>query len=124
MKKTNVLIADDDMDSHQLMDDILEIVLKNVKIDRTLNLAGFWGKISDVQNGYGLVLLSPGLIREEQETFLDKLNSSNPELMQKIVLIGKEQDFENCAMDIKLLPFLSKPFSLDHFEAIIKAMRK
>jgi two-component SAPR family response regulator len=70
------------------------------------------------------VLLSPGLIKEELETFLDKLNSANPELAHKIVLIGKEQDFENCAMDIKLLPFLSKPFSLDHFEEIVKAMRK
>jgi len=121
--KTNVLIADDDMDSHQLMDDILEIVFKNVKIDRTLNLQNFWTKISDGQSRYDLVLLSPGLIKEEQETFLDKLNLANPELMHKIVLIGKDQDFENCAMDIKLLPFLSKPFSLDHFEEIVKAMR-
>jgi len=124
MKTTNVLIADDDMDSHQLMDDILEIIFKNVKIDRTLNLQGFWAKISDAQNKYDLVLLSPGLIKDEQEAFLDKLGSANPELMHKIVLTGKEQDFENYAMDIKLLPFLAKPFSLDHFESIVKAMRK
>lgn len=122
--KTNVLIADNDMDSHQLMDDILEIIFKNVKIDRTLNLQSFWAKVSDARNRYDLVLLSPGLIKEEQETFLEKLGSANPELAHRIVLTGNEQDFQNCAMDIKLLPFLSKPFSLDHFEEIVKAMRK
>jgi len=122
--KTNVLIADDDMDSHQLMDDILEIIFRNVEIDRTLNLQGFWSKISAPGSRYDLVLLSPGLIKEEQGAFLERLREVNPESAQKIVLTGKEHDFETCALDIKLLPFLAKPFSLDRFEEIVKAMRK
>ncbi|MDR0307225.1 MAG: hypothetical protein LBI42_10360 [Chitinispirillales bacterium] len=122
--KTNVLIADDDMDSHQLMYDILEIIFRNVKIDRTLNLQSFWSKISAKENRYDLVLLSPGLIKEEQDSFLERLNEANSEVVGKVVLTGPEKDFETCAQDIKLLPFLPKPFSLDRFEEIVKAMRR
>jgi DNA-binding NtrC family response regulator len=115
------LIADDDMDILQLMDDVLEINFRNLKTERALSQESFWAKISAEGAFWHLLFLSVEYIREEPR-FLERLAETNRQLSGKTILMGRESDQETLAEDAKRLPFLAKPFSLDRFEELIKSV--
>ena len=117
-----ILIADDDMEVHQLMADILEINFRDVKVERALTLQSFWAKAAAPagENPWHIVFLCVDYIKEEPDRFLERLNETNPDVQPKVVITGFAQDFESCAEDIRQLPFLAKPFSLDAFEDMVK----
>jgi len=41
-------------------------------------------------------------------------------LSGKIILVGHEQDYILCTPDMMNIPFLTKPFSLDHFGEVVR----
>lgn len=119
--KTNVLVADDDMDVHQLVCDILEICLKNVKVERAMSLQGFWAKLPAApEQPWHLVFLSAGYIKEEPAGFIDRVVAVNPNVIGKVVLLGTEADAESRGDGLIAAPLLVKPFSLDKFEELVK----
>jgi DNA-binding NtrC family response regulator len=120
--KVKALIANDDMDVHQLMNDILEINFKDVKIDRALSPQSFWTKVSAEDPPYNLIFLTVEYIKEEPAGFMERLEAASPGAPGKVVLMGEKQDLEGCGEDVAQRPLLSKPFSLDQFEAIAKSV--
>jgi len=122
--KVKVLIADDDMDVHQLMSDVLEINFRDVQVERALTPQSFWAKaaVPEGEKPWQIVFLCVDYIKEEPDNFLGRLNEANPDAQAKLIITGYAQDFESCAEDIRQLPFLAKPFSLDTFEAMVKSV--
>ncbi|MCL2183311.1 MAG: response regulator [Chitinispirillia bacterium] len=120
--KTKVLVADDDMTAVQLLHDVLEITVKDMAVERALSPQAFWAKAAavDGRNPWHIIFLSIEYIGERPETFLDRLREVNPEVRPKIVLTGMQADFDACPEDIRQLPLLSKPYSLDGFEDLVK----
>jgi len=119
--KTNVLIADDDMDVHQLVCDVLEICLKKVRVERAMSLPGFWAKLPAAsEQPWHLVFLSAEYIKEESAGFIDRLAAVNPNVIGKVVVLGTAADAESCGEGLMAAPLLVKPFSLDRFEELVK----
>jgi response regulator RpfG family c-di-GMP phosphodiesterase len=119
--KINVLVADDDMSALLLMHDALEINFRNAVVERALSPQSFWAKVAaDEENPWHLIFLSTEYIGETAADFSERIKAINPETMSKIILTGQKQDFDSLADDIRRLPFLAKPFSLDQFEEMIK----
>lgn len=119
--KTNVLVADDDMDVHQLVCDVLEICLRNVKVERAMSLQGFWAKLpAPPERPWHLVFLSAEYIKEEPVGFIDRLTAANPDVIGKVVILGAAADAESCGESLMAAPLLVKPFSLDRFEELVK----
>ena len=117
-----ILIADDDMDVHQLMCDVLAINFKKVNIERALNISSFWEKYSADDAAWDLVFLRVKYILEEPEGFMERLTKANPDTLNKVILMGYEYNYKMCNDDVKALPFLAKPFSLDRFAELAKSV--
>ncbi|MFP4164035.1 MAG: hypothetical protein ACLFQB_10785 [Chitinispirillaceae bacterium] len=115
-----VLIADEDLDFHELMDDVLEINFRDVKIDRALSYENFWNRIKEVGNQYDLILFNEKLQQNSNECVLGTIRRFDPVLLGKLVLVGDKQDVAPCESEKADLPFLRKPFSLDHFGELVK----
>jgi DNA-binding NtrC family response regulator len=122
MIKTNVLVADDYMGSHRLMSDVLEINFKAVRVERAVSLQSFWAKLPapPEDQPWHLVFLSADLVKEEPEGLMDRVKAANPDVIGKMIIVGTAADAESLEDDVKAVPFLIKPFSLDRFEELIK----
>jgi DNA-binding NtrC family response regulator len=126
--KTNILVADDDMDVQQLMCDALEISLRKVRIERAMSLSGFWAKLPAAPDKpWQLVVLSAEYIKEEPAGFMERFMAANPEAAGRVVIVGTAADAavlesyaETAGEGVKAAPFLVKPFSLDGFEELVK----
>ncbi|GBU21444.1 hypothetical protein R80B4_01335 [Fibrobacteres bacterium R8-0-B4] len=126
--KTNVLIADDDMDAQQLMCDVLEICLRKVKIERAMSLSGFWAKLpAQPEQPWHLIILSSEYIKEEPAGFMERFAAVNPDAVDRLVIVGTAEDAadmesyaESAGESVKAAPFLITPFSLDGFEELVK----
>jgi len=119
--KTNVLVAAADMDVHQLVCDVLDICLRNVRVERAMSLQGFWAKIpAPPEQPWHMVFLSAEYIREEPDGFIDRLMAVNPNAVAKIVILGTVADAESGGEGLIAAPLLIKPFSLDRFEELVK----
>jgi DNA-binding NtrC family response regulator len=122
--QTKVLIASEDMEVHQLMCDVLEMNFRRVKIERALSFQSFWAKLpAGEDDPWHLIFLCLDYVAEEPETFLKRVREANPEALEKIILTGYASEFDGYADEIRQLPFLPKPFSLDMFEEMAKAVR-
>jgi DNA-binding NtrC family response regulator len=124
--KNYVLVADDDMSVHKLMCDVLEISLKGVKIERAMSPQCFWAKLPAPPAGqpWQLVFISADYIREEPEGFIDRIREVNPDAVGKVVVVGDLGDTDSPAFgeEIKRLPSIVKPFSLDKFDELVKGV--
>jgi two-component SAPR family response regulator len=122
--KVNVLVADDDMVAMQLMYDVLDIVFRDVKIERAMTSQSFWAKFpaADDENPWQLIFLAVDYIKEAPSDFLERFREANQAALGKVIVTGSQAVFDECAEEIKRLPFLAKPFSLDGFEEIVKAV--
>jgi hypothetical protein len=108
-----VLVADDDLDVHELVDDILHINFKDVAIDRVMDLNGVRAKIRSMKIPYDIILLGDNGIKG----FIEIVNEECPALMKKTVLICPEGSPPvDKWSDI---PRIVKPFSLDDFGEVL-----
>ncbi len=114
---TRVLIADDNLDCQELIDDILEINFKDVQIDRALSLKSFQTKAGE-GIPYDLILFNTSFIDDQFSAlaFLKELNNRS----SRVVLIGDKNDSTIFNPAVQEFPLLTKPFSLDDFGEIIK----
>ena len=114
-----ILVADDNLDAHELVHDILHINFKNVKIDRAMSSSSFMKKIEESDNSYDLILFNIRLKHDNGQDVLSSIQLEYPDLMERIVLLAdspEEQDFPLG----KEIPCISKPFSLDYFGEVVK----
>ncbi|MBN2037516.1 MAG: response regulator [Chitinispirillaceae bacterium] len=114
-----VLVADDDLDVHQLVYDILQISLKQVTIDRALTSQSFLQKINDAKNPYDLILFNIRMNKEDGANLLGTVERQFPGLMERIILLADSPEEKKDPLS-KDVPCVSKPFCLDHFGEVIK----
>jgi hypothetical protein len=108
-----VLVADDDLDVHELVDDILHINFKDVAIDRVMDLNGVRAKIRSMKIPYDIILLGD----DGMKGFVEIINEECPALIKKTVIICPEgSPLVDKWSDI---PRIVKPFSLDDFGEVL-----
>jgi DNA-binding NtrC family response regulator len=116
----NVLIADDDLDVHELIHDILEINFKNVKIDRALTAESFLEKVTNAAPPFDLYIIDMHLNEGEEKDILSMVREQFPQMLTKIIIIAGSPEEVTGNESVKDIPYLVKPFSLDYFGDIVK----
>ncbi len=114
----HVLVADDDLDMHELIDDILHINFKDVVIDRAMDSNGIRAKVRAMRPPYDLVVLGD----DGMKGFMEILSDECPALVKKTVMIGSEGSGGNQSEAQRKwndVPRIMRPFSLDDFGAIV-----
>jgi len=119
-----VLIADDDLDSHELLDDLIEINFRDVEIDRALTTESFLQKTGAADASYDLVLFNmhPGKSGSDSEAMelVSHLEKNRPQLLERTVFI-LPKDADPRALGIAdRFPVLLRPFSLDEFSDVVQ----
>ncbi len=114
---TRVLIADSDLDSHELMDDLIEINFRDALIDHALTKKSFLAKVEGSKEPFNLILFNLDLDSDGNGCILSQLREQRPELLDRMVFIGSEEDMMTSPQGTR--PFLKKPFSLDRFGEVV-----
>jgi len=109
-----VLVGDEDLDVHELVDDILHINFKNVAIDRAMDRNGIRAKIRSMQMPYDLILLGD----DGMKGFIEIVNEESPDLVKKTVMICPQGS--NNTEKWTDIPRIVKPFSLDDFGEVLE----
>lgn len=115
-----VLVAEDDLNAHRVIRDILEISFKDVKIDRALDHGSAMAKIREANPDYDLVLYDLHFDDPSGLETLAILRSEKPQLDRNLVVLnGSAEEVAKCEA-ARNLPYILKPFSLDTFSDVIK----
>jgi len=114
-----VLVADTDLDVHQLVRDILEINFRDVQIERALSGSSFLSKINEAEEQFDLILYNNRIDEEQNEPVLAQVKDRNPEIANRIVIIAEsEEDVKRSIYES--MPYITRPFSLDNFGEVVQ----
>jgi len=114
-----VLVVEDDLNVHKVIDDILEVVYRDLKIDKALTTESLLGKIKQNDTTYDLVLFDIHFEEPAGRDLLLKLRTERPDLNQKIVILNGSYEGISTDQDLKGLPVILRPFSIDKFSETI-----
>jgi DNA-binding NtrC family response regulator len=115
-----VLVAEDDLNAHKVIRDILEISFRDVTIDRALDHGSAIAKIREADPGYDLVLYDLHFDYPSGLETLAVLRTEQPQLDRNLVVLnGSAEEVASCEAT-RNLPYILKPFSLDTFSEVIK----
>ena len=112
-----VLIGDNDLDSLELVDDLIEICFKDAAIERALTKEALFRKLAGAAKPFNLILFNVGLEETTGETVIEKLQSNYPVLLDRLVVLTSGPLPENS--DFSGYPVLQRPFSLDLFGEVV-----
>jgi DNA-binding response OmpR family regulator len=115
-----VLVLDDDLDVHELVNDILCISFKDVSVDRVLDVDSFRNKVSSTKKSYDLVLIASGLTDDSGKNIISIVLEEFPALVKKMAVIQETAGGSWLDKGGNAIPVIKKPFSLDEFSDVIK----
>lgn len=115
-----VLVADDDLDVHEFLRDVLEISFDDVEIDKALDQEAFRRSIKDADPPYNLILLDYGLDGPDGTRVIELLNGEFSRLRDRTVFLDGLREEMDTDERVKGIPIIRKPFSLDTFGDIVK----
>jgi len=117
---TKVLVLDDDLDVHELVNDILCITYKDVSVDRALDADSFRDKVMSAKTAYDLVLIASGEADEAGKDAVSIVLDEFPGLLKITAIIEETAATVRFDRSGAAIPLIKKPFSLDEFSEVIK----
>jgi len=114
-----VLVADSNLDSHKLINDIVQINFRNVVIDQAHNCESFAEKVEGAKPQYNLIFYSIRMENEDGRNKLSEMIQKNPDLRKRMILMAESKDTP-LPNALNLIPIVTKPYSLDYFGEVIK----
>jgi DNA-binding response OmpR family regulator len=115
-----VLVADNDLDVHELVNDILCITFKDVEVDRVLDGDLFRAKLFSSKNKYDLLLIASGVTDASGKDIVSIVVDEFPALVKKTAVIEETAATTRLDRSGAAIPLIRKPFSLDEFSSVIK----
>ncbi|HUI91110.1 MAG TPA: hypothetical protein VLX68_02580 [Chitinivibrionales bacterium] len=115
-----VLVADENLDVHELVNDILLINYKDVVVDRVLNAEALRAKLGTKQPGYHLIIIGSSLADASGKSAISILAEEFPQFRGIAVILQHAAGQVPDSPLIKKIPVLTKPYSLDEFSDRIK----
>ena len=115
-----VLIGDNDLDSLELVDDLIEIYFQEAAIERALTKDAFFRKLGQAKKPFNLILFNVDLEDATGEHAVERLKNNHADLLDRLVVLttGPLSDDSPFAA----WPVLIRPFSMDLFgEVVTKA---
>ena len=113
-----VLIADDDVDSHELIDDLIEVNFRDVEIEHAVTKKSFFNKIGSASQPINLILFNLGLDGSGEEGNIELLKNRHPDLLNRTVfIVTGDRPVPEALNGMNLI---SRPFSLDYFGEVVQ----
>ncbi len=116
----NVLVASADLDVHELVADILEIIFKDITLDRVLDIEHAQEKLQSDAGGYDLILLDYHLGDMDGTQGIITLLNMYDSIKKHVVIIMDGTNTDPLDQFLEQIPTVSKPFSLDEFDHIVR----
>jgi DNA-binding NtrC family response regulator len=118
----HALVADEDLDVHELVNDILSIILKDVVVERVLNAEGFVRKLLSGQRRYDLIIVASKLHDGRGKSLASVVCNDYPAYCSKMAILKEPGEKLPADPRLAAVPYLEKPFSLDTFSETIKRL--
>jgi DNA-binding response OmpR family regulator len=122
MAAARVLIAEEDLNFHRIINDILEMSLREVQIERAMSVAGLLDKVRSSDGAYSLILYNIHFDEGESGQGLAELRHNFPALQSRIVVLVDTDDDVEHHPEAAGLAIATKPFSLDEFSELVKSI--
>jgi hypothetical protein len=118
----HALVADDDLDVHELVNDILSIILKDVVVERVLDAEGFVRKLLSPQRRYNIIIVASKLHDDRGKSLASVVCDEFPAYCGKMAILKEPGEKLPADPRLAAVPCLEKPFSLDTFSETIKRL--
>lgn len=115
-----VLVVEDDLDQHKVIHDILEMTLKDARIERVMNPAALLNKLRRPKVQYNLILFDLTFHDASGAKVLQFIRAEMPELEPKTVLLVNSSAEYEATEAARGLRYILKPFSLDSFTDTVR----
>ena len=118
------LVAEEDLNLHQVTHDILEMCFSDVKIERAMNHESLMAKLRAEQADYDLVLYDLKFDELSGYDALSTMREEMPELTSRIIILAGNGDDVRHSTHARDLAYVLHPFSLDDFIDTVKRVRE
>jgi DNA-binding response OmpR family regulator len=115
-----LLVADDNLDVQELVNDILLINFKDVVVDRVLDADTLRAKLGTARQRYDLVIAASSLLDGTGKSAGAIVRDEFPDHLDKMILLEDTAGQEPSGPDRAPGAVLTKPFSLDEFGDCIR----
>ena len=112
-----VLIGDNDLDSLELVDDLIEIYFQEAAIERAVTKDAFFRKLEQAEKPYHLILFNVDLEEPSGETVVERLRKNHSGILDRLVILTSGPLPENSPF--VAWPVVSRPFSIDLFGEVV-----
>lgn len=112
-----VLIADNNLDSLESIDDLIEVYYKEADIQRALTTKAFFRKLDSAVAPFNLVLFSAEFDDGAETNVIATLRERYPELLARLVVFTT--DSLPVDSPLAVFPVLQRPISLDIFGEVV-----
>lgn len=123
----SALVAEEDLNLHQVVHDILEICLKDVEVERAMNAEALMRKLRETEASedqqFDLVLYDIRFDEMSGGDSLPVLRREMPQLDPRLILLAGNGDDVRRNEHARDLAYVLYPFSLDDFVDTIKRVR-
>jgi DNA-binding NtrC family response regulator len=117
----NVLLVSNDLDFQELLNDILQITFKKVKIDKALDDEKMTECLKNGAVQYKVVVMDSHFTDASGRQGLVLINQRFPAMLSRVVVILDGTEHLTEIKAFSQVPLIEKPFSLDLFsETVLK----
>jgi DNA-binding response OmpR family regulator len=110
-----VIVADENLDVQELVNDILLINFKDVSVERVLEAQGLRDKLDKSKRPYDLIIAASGLADPQGKSALAIIREEFQAYTGKTVILEDTSGQVTRGPLAAGIPILTKPFSLDEF---------
>jgi DNA-binding response OmpR family regulator len=115
-----VLVADDDLDVQELVNDILLINFTDVSVERVLDVQTLRKKLGAAKRPYDLIIATSALADPKGTSALSIIRNEFAAYRGKTVILEDTAGKVPRGAEAAGIPILTKPFSLDEFGDIVR----
>lgn len=117
-----ILVAEDDLNFQQVIYDILEITFKDARVERVMSAEALFDRLSDPDADYALLLFNLHFDGPQSIVSPLRIKTEFPAMAGRMVVLCESTIGPGDREEIKGLPCISKPFSLDEFSELVKTV--
>lgn len=122
MPLVKALIAEEDLNLHQIVHDILGICFKNVRIDRALNYDSLYQHLREHGAEYDIIIYDVDFDDRADRDALPAIRAEFAHLLPSFVLVAPRKVDIDTWPHAQGLPYVAHPFSLDEFSLVVTSV--
>jgi hypothetical protein len=110
-----VLVADDNLDVQELVNDIILINFKDAAVERVLDADAFRAKIIAANPAYDLVIVASSLADASGKNIVSIVCEEFPDSIARVIILENDTGYLPADPTVNIMQIVKRPFSLDDF---------